>query len=278
MHAAAESQNPIEVASPMSGSRAGQGTCAGSASAAGSPGDAQLVARALQGEAAAFVAIMRRYNRLLFRCARGVLGDDAEAQDVVQEAYLRAFSTLAGFRGDCALGTWLARIAFHASIDAHRRRGRTVSLDDAFDEDPESAVEPTMAWIVSTVESPDSQAERGEVRAFLQDAIDSLPPIYRSVFILRAVEELSVEETADCLQVSDAVVKTRYLRARAKLRDALGDRLEVRGPQAYAFAGARCDAVVVHVLDELRRRGQIRADASLRPRRGPDPEVSGIDS
>src|SRR5690606_20956160 len=109
-------------------------------------------------------------------------------------------------------------------------------------------------------DSPDRQAERSEMRGILQDAIDSLPAIYRSVFILRAVEEMSVQETAYCLQVSDEVVKTRYLRAREKLRDALGARLEADARQAYAFAGARCDAVVAHVLDELRRQGRTRAD------------------
>ena len=119
--------------------------------------------------------------------------------DVISSIILRAFSTLAGFRGDCALGTWLARIAFHASIDAHRRRGRTVSLDDAFDEDPESAVEPTMAWIVSTVESPDSQAERGEVRAFLQDAIDSL----KRAQAMRAEEESVRAQRQDRVQSSE---------------------------------------------------------------------------
>ncbi|WP_225879182.1 RNA polymerase sigma factor [Zeimonas arvi] len=265
MFIVSESGAPIESVHGMAGSQGDGSAGAGAAKAAPAPADAQLVARALRGEAGAFEAIMRRYNRLLFRCVRGVLGDDAEAQDVVQETYLRAFSTLAGFRGDCALGTWLARIAFHAAIDAQRRRGRTVSLDDESEEGTESDVEPMMNWNVSTAESPDSQAERGEMRVLLTNAIEALPPIYRSVFILRAVEEMSVEETADCLEVSDAVVKTRYLRARTKLRDALGDRLEPRAREAYAFAGSRCDAVVAGVLDELRRQGLVCTDAQERP-------------
>jgi RNA polymerase sigma-70 factor (ECF subfamily) len=262
MFIVSESGAPIETVHGMAGS---QGNGSARAKAAPAPADAQFVVRALRGEAGAFEALMRRYNRLLFRCVRGVLGDDAEAQDVVQETYLRAFSTLAGFRGDCALGTWLARIAFHAAIDAQRRRGRTVSLDSEPEEGTESDVEPMMKWNVSTAESPDSQAERSEMRVLLTSAIEALPPIYRSVFILRAVEEMSVEETADCLQVSDAVVKTRYLRARTKLRDALGDRLEPCAREAYAFAGARCDAVVAGVLNELRLQGLIRMDAQERP-------------
>ena len=155
-------------------------------------GDAELVARALQGEAAAFEAIMRRHNRLLFRCVRGVIGDDAEAQDVVQDAYLRAFGALREFRADAALGTWLARIAINVAIDAQRRQGRSVPLDESQDLDTEPAMEHSTAFNASAAFLPDAQAERSEMRALLQRAIDSLPPLYRSVFVLRAVEELSV--------------------------------------------------------------------------------------
>ncbi len=108
---------------------------------------------------------------------------------------------------------------------------------------------------------PGVQVERSQMRALLQQAIDGLPPIYRSVFILRAVQEMSVDETASCLQVSEAVVKTRYLRARSMLRDALGARIEAHAHDVYAFAGARCDAVVAQVLAQLRRDGRIRPDA-----------------
>lgn len=221
--------------------------------------DADLVERACAGEAAAFEEIMRRHNRLLFRSARGIVGDDAEAQDVVQETYLRAFAALHGFRRDSALGTWLARIAIRLAIDAQRRRGRIVALDAGDETSLEAFAETrTMSSDAPATDSPESQAERSQMRAILQRAIDGLPAIYRSVFILRAVEELSVEETADCLQISAELVKTRYLRARAKLRDALGAALEADAAQAYAFAGARCDAVVAHVLGRLRRDGRLR--------------------
>jgi RNA polymerase sigma factor (sigma-70 family) len=222
--------------------------------------DTELIARATRGDEAAFVTIMRRHNRLLFRCARGVVGDDAEAQDVVQEAYLRAFASLHTYRADAALGTWLARIAINVALDAQRRKGRSVPLDDTLDPRAERDMEHSMAFEAPPKDSPDQQAERGETRALLQRAIDSLPVIYRSVFILRAVEELSVAETAACLQVTDDLVKTRYLRARALLRDALGAQVEAHAQQVLAFAGARCDAVVAQVLAELRRRGQIRLD------------------
>ena len=220
--------------------------------------DAELVARAGLGDALAFETIMRRHNRLLFRSARGVVGDDAEAQDVVQETYLRAFSTLTSFRGASALGTWLARIAINVALDVQRRSGHAVQLDDTQDLDTEPAMEHMMAFNAPADDAPDTQAERSQMRALLQRAIDSLPVIYRSVFILRAVEEMSVDETASCLQVSEAVVKTRYLRARSMLRDALGTQVEAHTQDVYAFAGARCDAVVAHVLAELQRQGRIR--------------------
>lgn len=228
----------------------------------GALSDLELAGRAVRGEAAAFELIMRRHNRLLFRSARGVVSDDAEAQDVVQEAYLRAFSTLGSFRGDSALGTWLARIAINLALDVQRRRGRAVPLDDTQDPNADLAVEHPMPLNAPEPDSPEKQAERGEVRVLLERAIGSLPAIYRSVFILRAVEEMSVAETATCLQVSDAVVKTRYLRARSLLRDALGAQVEAHAQQVYAFAGARCDAVVVHVMAELQHQGRIRPDGS----------------
>ena len=219
--------------------------------------DAELVARADGGDEAAFETIMRQHNRLLFRSARGIVDDDATAQDVVQETYLKAFSALHSFRGDCALGTWLVRIAIHVALDQQRKLGRIVALDERSDAESATPMEALMQRNAPSTEAPDAQAERSELRAALQRAIDSLPPIYRSVFMLRAVEEMSVDDTALCLRVSGDVVKTRYLRSRALLRDALGAEIEAHTPQVYAFAGARCDAVVAHVLAVLRRRGRL---------------------
>ena len=212
------------------------------------PDDAVLAAEACRGDAAAFELIMRRHNRLLFRTARGIVADDADAQDVVQETYLRAFQRLGGFRGGAALATWLARIAINVSLDALRRRGRMVSLDD---DDEADEMTP------STDPTPEAAAERAQMQRLLQAAIDSLPPIYRSVFILRAVQELSVDETAECLGVSAELVRTRHLRARALLRDALGARVEAHAQSVYDFAGARCDAVVAAVLAHLRGNGSL---------------------
>ena len=219
--------------------------------------DALLVARALAGEPAAFATIMRRYNRLLFRAARGVVHDDAEAQDVVQEAYLRAFTRLQDFRGDAALGTWLARICVHAALDVLRRRARSVAIDPAQAPDQEPLPEHAMPFFAPPDDAPDRALARNELRALLESAVQSLPPLYRSVFILRAVQEMSVREAAYCLDISEELVRTRYLRSRAMLRDALGARVEACAESVFPFAGARCDALVQQVLAELRRRARL---------------------
>jgi RNA polymerase sigma-70 factor (ECF subfamily) len=222
--------------------------------------DAELARHAAGGDARAVERLVRRYNRLLFRSARGVVGDDAEAQDVVQETYLRAIPALAAFRGDCALGTWLVRIALNVGLDLQRRRRRSVPVDATIDLGTEPAPEHRMAFDAPAATAPDARLQSRQERALLQQAIDGLPPIYRSVFILRAVQELSVAETAACLDVGEDVVRTRFLRGRALLRDALGARLEAHAQDVYAFAGARCDAVVAHVLARLRREGFVPPD------------------
>ncbi len=215
--------------------------------------DEQLVASALQGEQSAFEAIMRRHNRLLFRVARGVVSDDAEAQDVVQEAWLRVFTQLGDFQGGASLGTWMARIAINLALDVLRRRSRSVPVDpQGLEHEP--SPEQMMSFRTPQAASPESVAARTELRALLQSAIEGLPPIYRSVFMLRAVQEMSVTEAAYCLQVTDAVVKTRYLRARSMLRDALGAQIEAHADSVFAFAGERCDQVVRHVVAELQQR------------------------
>ena len=218
-------------------------------------GDAELAARAATGDAAAFEAIMRRHNRLMFRAARGVVHDDAEAQDVVQEAYLRAFTRLRAFRGDAALGTWLARICLRTALDVLRRRARSVAIDLAQASDQEPQPEDAMSYFAPPDDAPDQALARAQLRALLESAVHSLPPLYRSVFLLRAVQEMSVQEAAFCLDISEELVRTRYLRSRAMLRDVLGARIEACAESAFPFAGARCDQVVQQVLDALARRG-----------------------
>ncbi|MFC4522603.1 RNA polymerase sigma factor [Cupriavidus pinatubonensis] len=224
--------------------------------------DAELVAGARAGEASAFEAIMRRNNRLLFRTARGVVPDDAEAQDVVQETYLRAFTSLDSFRGEAALSTWLARIAINVALTTQRKNGRIVQLEVRLEDQESLAAEPSQENVMSfrapDGELPDAMAERGQVRELLQAAVENLPVIYRSVFILRAVEDMSVEEAAYCLGVSSDVVKTRFLRARTMLRGSLAEQVKPYLHGTFSFAGQRCDAVVNYVLAALQLRGLIR--------------------
>ncbi|WP_354682618.1 RNA polymerase sigma factor [Cupriavidus necator] len=224
--------------------------------------DAELVASARAGTASAFEAIMRRNNRLLFRTARGVVPDDAEAQDVVQETYLRAFTSLDSFRSEAALSTWLARIAINVALTAQRKRRRLVQMEDRIAEEDlpgEPLQENVMSLRSADDESPEAMVERGQVRDLLQAAVENLPPIYRSVFILRAVEDMSVEETAYCLGVNGDVVKTRFLRARMMLRESLAEEVKPYLQGTFSFAGARCDAVVNHVFAALSMRGLVRS-------------------
>lgn len=216
--------------------------------------DSGLLAALRQGQAGAFEQLMRRYNRRLFRAARGIVRDDAEAQDAVQEGYLHAFQSLHRFRGDSSIGTWLTRIVINQALTQQRRYGRVVLWSeehaDEEGEMPEQHDSPSR--------SAEDEFARRELRERLQQAVDLLPPIYRSVFILRSVEGLSVEETAQALRVSGDVVKTRLLRARAMLRDTLSPSGEAEAQRLYDFQGHRCDEAVSVVLARLRAMGVIR--------------------
>ena len=194
---------------------------------------------------------MRRYNRRLFRAARGIVADDAEAQDAVQEGYLRAFLALDGYRGEASLGTWLTRIVIHQALGQQRRLGRVVFLDESLSLHEETAMG-------VDEHTPEETALRNELRLQLESAIDLLPAIYRCVFLLRAVEGLSVEDTAVSLEVSQDVVKTRYLRARAMLRRQLDSGGVVPLSAVHDFMGQRCDELVRQVLAQLRAAGVVR--------------------
>lgn len=218
--------------------------------------DTELVARLRQRETRAFEQLMRRYNRLLFRAARGIVADDAEAQDVVQEAWIKAFLSLDGFRGDSRLSTWLVRIAIRQALDQQRRLGRLVYWDDEY------PAEDLVAQLHDAADAPtpEDEAHRAQMRGQLEQAIDQLPPLYRSVFIMRAVEGVGVDDTAAALQISPDVVKTRFLRARAMLRVRLQGHTdaEAEAPRVHDFLGWRCDDTVAAVLARLRSAGAIR--------------------
>jgi len=213
----------------------------------------ELVARILKQDHAAFEALMRRYNGRLFRVARAILKDDAEAEDALQDAYLDAFRHLAQFRGDSQLGTWLVRIvANHALMRLRRQKRDPVVVP--FEPRAQAPRLDAMQVADERIESPPDTARRAEVRRILERRIDELPLPFRTVFIMREVEEMSVEETAGCLGIPSATVRTRLFRARAMLREALARDIDLAAGDVFAFAGARCDRIVENVLGRLRER------------------------
>jgi RNA polymerase sigma-70 factor, ECF subfamily len=201
--------------------------------------DEVVVARVLAGALAAFEVLMRRYNQRVFRAARAVLRDDAEAEDVVQDAWVRAYAHLSQFGGRASFATWLTRIVVHEAIARRRRRMRQVPLDDH------------APALVATTPTPDDAAGGREVAAAIERAIDALPTPYRTTFVLRDVQGLDTAETAACLEVPEATVKTRLHRARSLLRTELGVALDVAADGVFAFAGHRCDRMVATVMSRI---------------------------
>lgn len=211
--------------------------------------DEEIVLRVLAGESALFELLMRRNNRRVYRAARGIVRDDREAEDVMQDAYVRAYEHLQSFDHRARFSTWLVRIAVNEALARIRRAKKHEPIDLL----PEHDLMPRTPAM-----SPETLASDGEMRDVLERAIGSLSDDFRVVFMLRAVEEMSVDDTASVLSVRPDVVKTRYLRARAMLREDLHADVGADARHAYAFAGDRCDAVVAAVLDRLRERHLIR--------------------
>ena len=217
--------------------------------------DIELVRRIAARDEHAFETMMRRHNRMLYRLTRSILKNDAEAEDAVQDAYLSAYRSIASFRGGASLGTWLARIAIneaYARLRKRKRAGVVVSLDSGEPIDSRSGAMANAEIDQPTVERPDEAAARAELRKLLERKIDALPDQFRTVFMLRDVEELSVDETAELLDVPAATVRTRAFRARAMLRAALEDEFGVATVTAFGFDGARCDRIVAVVIERIR--------------------------
>jgi RNA polymerase sigma-70 factor (ECF subfamily) len=210
--------------------------------------DADMVVAAAAGDRRSFEALMRRHNRMMFRTARAILRDDAEAEDALQEAYLQAYRSLAGFRADARFSTWLARIVVNESLMRLRKSARRASIVPI---DSSASAERLAEIPDETMDKPEANAERGEMRRLLEVEIDSLPDTYRTVFMLRAVEELSVEETAAVLEIPEPTVRTRFFRARSLLREALAQKIDLACEDAFSFDGARCDRIVASVLAKI---------------------------
>ena len=212
----------------------------------------EMLAQLAEGNLAAFEQLMRSHNRRLFRVARSILQSDGDAEDAVQDAYLRAFVALKSYQGTAQLSTWLTRIVINEALGKKRQQrsaGQRVEGDTAFAIDDNHALD---AIELMLLETPEDLAMREELRRLLEVRIDHLPDDFRSVFMLRAVEELSIEETAQCLQISPALVKTRLFRARQMLRLALLRDVKTGLQDSFAFEGGRCDRMVASVLRAIR--------------------------
>lgn len=205
--------------------------------------DEEVVARVLAGDVSLFEILMRRYNQRLFRVARGILADDAEAEDIVQEAYMRAFRELATFRGEALFSTWLTRIACHEALARAKKRRRLVQLVPSTGGEPPDPP--------SEASGPEREMENRELQAVLREAVEALPDPLRAVFCLREIEDLSTEETASALDLSIENVRVRLHRARRSLRQTLDQRIGCEVRRLYLFDGPRCDRIVAGVFARI---------------------------
>lgn len=215
--------------------------------------DAELVRRICAGEPALFELIMRRHNRRLFRLARSILRNDADAEEAVQEAYASAYFKLRQFRGPDGFATWLYRIATNEALMRRRRQkplypmafgpsGHTQNRDqDAVDE---------ADWLQSAID-PESELYGLQLQHLLERAVDGLPDSYRATFVLREIEQLSTEQTAHALNIEEATVKTRVHRARRLLQQELTEDLQAALAGIYHFDGPRCDHIISRVFARL---------------------------
>lgn len=227
----------------------------GVAAETGQASEAALLAELRHGSAAAYASLMRQNNQRLYRLARGILRDDGEAEEAVQDGYVRALTHIDGFKGEASVATWLARIVLNESMARLRRRRPMADLEE---------MRETLTNEVN-VPSPEQALARQEIRRGVERAVDALPAPFRSVFILRAIEEMSIEETALALDIPPETVKTRLHRANKRLRQTLAQQFGEILDGAFPFLGARCDRLVERVLQRLRVLANAPAPQSDRP-------------
>ncbi|GMU69776.1 MAG: hypothetical protein AMXMBFR37_21080 [Steroidobacteraceae bacterium] len=205
----------------------------------------EIARRIARGDERALQLLMRRHNQKLHRTARSILRDDAEAEDAVQDAYLHAWRAIGSFRGDAKLSTWLVRIVVNEAVGRLRKRARraeVIHLNGISAPDGEEMTPPELS---------EQGAVRSEARRLLEAKIDELPDAFRTVFVLRALEELTVEEAAQSLGIPEATVRTRYFRARGLLREAIAREIDGAFGDAFSFAGERCDRIIERVLERI---------------------------
>jgi RNA polymerase sigma-70 factor (ECF subfamily) len=207
--------------------------------------DEEIAARVRAGDLPLFELLMRRYNQRLYRVARAIVKNDAEAEDVAQQAYVNAYVNLHQFEGRAKFSTWLTRITVHEALNRARKQARIAWPGEDAEEDP-------MERFASPALDPERQAASSELGALLERAVDDLPESYRAVFVMRDVEGLSTAETAECLDLSEEAVKTRLHRAKAMLRESLFERAGVAAPTAFSFHLSRCDRIVAAVFARIK--------------------------
>jgi RNA polymerase sigma-70 factor (ECF subfamily) len=206
--------------------------------------DEEVVGRVLAGDEALFEILMRRHNQRIYRIVRSILDDDGEAEDVMQDAYVRAYQHLGQFEGRSTFVTWLTRIAMHEAFARAEKRKRQTSLDD-------DEILADMKSTLASTDNPEQNVAHRELQKALEAAILSLPPKYRTVIIVRDVEEMSTAEAASTLEISEEAVKVRLHRARALVKRALYRQSGASVRELFAFPATRCDRVVVAVLARI---------------------------
>jgi RNA polymerase sigma factor (sigma-70 family) len=207
--------------------------------------DMEIARRVTAGDRAAFNLLMRRNNRRLYRLARATLRDDGEAEEAVQEAYLAAYCGIARFRGESTLATWLSRMVLNECLARLRKNARRDRVIPMVTDDEIEFIH------ADEHELPDRVLVRAEMRELIERKLDELPEDFRLVFMLRSVQELSVEETADSLGIATVTVRTRHYRARSLLREALARDIDVAARDVFSFGGARCDRILATVNTRL---------------------------
>jgi RNA polymerase sigma-70 factor, ECF subfamily len=210
------------------------------------PSDRELVASIVAGDRDALAIFVRRYDQLLFRTARSILKDDADAEDAVQEGFLQAYASLPSFRHDAKLSTWLVRIVANVAIARLRKQTHRSELCERH-----NIIGTQTTEVREDPERPDEAVSRADIRRLLEAKIDALPDPYSSVFVLRAVQELSVEEISAALGIPGATVRSRYARARSLLRQSLTAELQDALGDAFGFAGERCERMVRSVMSAI---------------------------
>jgi RNA polymerase sigma-70 factor (ECF subfamily) len=214
------------------------------------PTDNELLQQWRQGDASAFRTLIRHHDKYLYRIARSILGDDHDAEDVVQETFLRAFTGLKGFRGAASFRTWLTRIVLNEA--GRRRRGQHLTVDlEALQAAQERRTPIQLSSLVAPQTDPESSAAQNQIRKIIEKAIDELPVAFRIVFVMRDVEDTGIKETASLLGIREETVKTRLHRARRLLRDRLGEQVALALKDVFPFNEPRCNALVQRLGKQL---------------------------